>query len=610
VSPKDHASGVSGVGSGRFVAAVMRATPARLGWLTFVQVVAALTQGLGLILLLPLLEAAGVAPSSASAGLVGAIRNGLQDFGLSPTLQTMLVVYVVIVTVAGGLGAYQTFLLSRFSLEFVDRLRSRLYRAMAAAEWKRLLGFRQSDTLTVLTVNSTSVASGTHSLLGLGAAMIVLPVQIAVALRISPIVTSLVAATTVCLSLLLWPFLVWSRRLGREFVDNNRAVLATVTGFLDGLKLAKAHGLQDSHVGQFDTALRRSRNSTTAFVKAQALAGVAQLTLTALVLAVSVDIAITRMGLPVAEMLVLAVVFVRVVPQISSALQNVQLVSQALPAFGEIVTAIESCEKAQEDVTTADDVADIPRLTGPGLRFDGVRFAYPLVGGGAREVLHGVSFEVLERRTTALVGPSGAGKSTLADLAVGLLTPSAGQVTVGGATLVGDRLRSWRSVVGLVPQDPFLFHDTIRSNLCWAQPSATDDDIWAALTLAAARNFVADLPQSLETVVGDRGARLSGGERQRLALARALLRQPELLILDEATSSLDTEHELAIREALGSLHGRLTILVIAHRLSTVSHADEIVVVDQGRVVELGSWAELSDRPDGRLRSLIDAGAVA
>ena len=149
----------------------------------------------------------------------------------------------------------------------------------------------------------------------------------------------------------------------------------------------------------------------------------------------------------------------------------------------------------------------------------------------------------------------------------------------------------------------------MRENLAWARPDATDTDMWEVLATAAAEDFVRRLPQDLDTVVGDRGARLSGGERQRIALARALLRRPDLLVLDEATSSLDTENERAIRTALTGLHGRTTMLVIAHRLSTVSNADTIVVLDADRVVESGTWADLAGRDEGRLRALIDAGAV-
>jgi ATP-binding cassette subfamily C protein len=182
-------------------------------------------------------------------------------------------------------------------------------------------------------------------------------------------------------------------------------------------------------------------------------------------------------------------------------------------------------------------------------------------------------------------------------------------VTVAGRPLVPERLLGWRRSVALVPQDPFLFHDTITANLHWSRPDASEEELWDALGLASAAEFVRDLPLGLETVVGDRGMRLSGGERQRLAVARALLRAPDLLILDEATSSLDTENERAIRTALAALKGRTTTLLIAHRLSTVTEADRIVVLEAGRVVETGSWTELRRMQAGRLHSLIEAGGA-
>jgi ATP-binding cassette, subfamily C, bacterial len=317
-------------------------------------------------------------------------------------------------------------------------------------------------------------------------------------------------------------------------------------------------------------------------------------------------VAVERLHVPLAGLLVLAFIFMQLVPQIIAAQQNVQIAAQSLPSFDELMAVTESCEAAGEAITPAPAVGRRRATIGSGVRFENVSFTYP---GGAIAIRN-VSLEIASRRVTALVGPSGAGKTTLADLAVGLLTPSSGTVLVGGKPLAEFDLQSWRAVVGMVPQDPFLFHDTIRANLLWARPDAEDADLWAALDLAAASGLVSSLPAGLESVVGDRGSLLSGGERQRIALARGLLRQPELLVLDEATSSLDTENELAVRDALARLHGRLTMLVIAQRLSTVSHADKIAVLDAGRVVECGPWTDLSDRERGRLRSLIEAGAPA
>jgi ATP-binding cassette subfamily C protein len=207
-----------------------------------------------------------------------------------------------------------------------------------------------------------------------------------------------------------------------------------------------------------------------------------------------------------------------------------------------------------------------------------------------------VTLELPARSTTALVGPSGAGKTTIADLAVGLLAPASGRVLIDGAALTGGLVARWREAVAMVPQDVFLFHDTIRANLLWARPSASESDLWQALALASAETFVRRLPACLDTVVGDRGERLSGGERQRIALARGLLRQPALLVLDEATSSLDAGNEAAVLDALAMLHGRMTILVIAHQHSTLRDADQVITVADGRVASTRRHDALADRP--------------
>jgi ATP-binding cassette subfamily C protein len=219
--------------------------------------------------------------------------------------------------------------------------------------------------------------------------------------------------------------------------------------------------------------------------------------------------------------------------------------------------------------------------------------------------VQGVDLKIPVRGMTAIVGPSGAGKSTLADLMMGLLAPDEGQVQIDSQPLSGEHLQGWRRSVGYVPQENFLFNDTIRNNLQWAKSDATESEMRHALESAAALDFVMDLPEELDTVVGDRGVRLSGGERQRIALARALLRNPTLLLLDEATSSLDSENERRIQQAVERLHGDIMVVVIAHRLSTVSRADQVVFLDEGKVLETGNWDELLQRPHSRLRAMIE-----
>jgi ATP-binding cassette subfamily B protein len=241
------------------------------------------------------------------------------------------------------------------------------------------------------------------------------------------------------------------------------------------------------------------------------------------------------------------------------------------------------------------------------LRFDHVEFSYPgaeevslasleavarLDDTARTEVIHDLSFEVDTGSMTALVGPSGAGKTTISLLVSRLYDVDNGAVTINGVDVRAATTASLNAAVGVVTQDPHLFHDTLRVNLMFAKPDATDSEIEAALRAAQIWNLVETLPQGLETVVGERGYRLSGGEKQRVALARMLLKSPRLVVLDEATAHLDAESEAAVQRALDATMTSRTSLVIAHRLSTIRNADQILVVADGTIVQRGTHAQL------------------
>ncbi len=260
----------------------------------------------------------------------------------------------------------------------------------------------------------------------------------------------------------------------------------------------------------------------------------------------------------------------------------------------------------------AEGVGDVPDEVAPDIEFDDVSFRYPTASevslaslesialpaperaGSGAGVLHGVSFRAPPGRLTALVGPSGAGKTTITALAARLYDPNDGTVRIAGYDLRDVTLESLHDVVGVVTQDAHLFHDTIRANLTYAKPSATELELIEACEAAQIWDLISSLPDGLDTVVGDRGYRLSGGEKQRVAIARLLLKAPTVVVLDEATAHLDSESEVAVQRALKTALAGRTSLVIAHRLSTIREADQILVVDEGRIVEHGTHAELLD----------------
>ncbi len=284
-------------------------------------------------------------------------------------------------------------------------------------------------------------------------------------------------------------------------------------------------------------------------------------------------------------------------------LSNLNLdVMTALVSFERLFEVLDIVPMLRED----DDAVDVSRGAAS-IEFTHVDFSYPsaedvslaslesvavLETGARNEVLHDISFSVAPGQMVALVGPSGAGKTTISSLVPRLYDVSSGSVKINGTDVRKATMASLRDVVGVVTQDPHLFHDTLRANLLYARPEASETEVLAALDQAQIGQIVGDLPDGLDTVIGERGYRLSGGEKQRVALARLMLKAPDIVVLDEATAHLDSESEAAVQRAFReTLTGR-TSLVIAHRLSTVREANELLVIDDGRIVERGTHAAL------------------
>lgn len=242
----------------------------------------------------------------------------------------------------------------------------------------------------------------------------------------------------------------------------------------------------------------------------------------------------------------------------------------------------------EADVTDHPNAISLGRIDGR-VKFCGVTFSY---GPGSEPVLKDVDLEVNPGEIVALVGPSGAGKTTLVNLVPRFYDPDSGRVEIDGVDVRNIKVKSLRRHIGLVPQETILFGATIAENIAYGNPDATMADIIRAAKMANAHDFITALPNGYDTLVGERGVALSGGQRQRIAIARALLRDPKILILDEATSALDAESESLVQEAIERLQKGRTTLVIAHRLSTIRRADKIVVMDRGRICEVGTHAEL------------------
>ena len=563
-----------------------------------------LTEGIGVLLLVPLLQLVGLDVRQGGMSQLAEFMSWIVTaLGMSPTLIVVLGLYVLIISAHAMLSRLQSIAELGFEQQFVACLRQSLYRAIANANWLFFSRCRASDFTHALTSELERVGTATQCLLLLVANGIVASVYILLALQVSRIPTALIFACGAGLLLLLKGKICSARLTGEELSVATNSLYAATIEHLGGMKTAKSYGTEGRHVEIFSRLAEHVMATNVGGIRNWAAAkcwfDIGSVVVLSLIVYVSIEV----VGTPTAGILLLLFLFARIMPRVSSIQQGYQHFVNALPAFATVMELQARCEAAAEPQAEREEKFELRH----GIRLERISFGYE--GNGKAPVICDLDLNIRAGQTTAIVGPSGAGKSTIADLVMGLIVPDQGRVLIDGVTLGPERMRAWRDQIGYVAQDTFLFHDTVRANLRWACSAAKDGDIHRALSLAGAEEFVSALPQGLDTVLGDRGVLVSGGERQRLALARALLRRPAVLILDEATSSLDSENEKRIQRAIEELHERLTILVITHRLSTIRGADVIHVLEQGRVVESGIWDGLLGNTTGRFRALCRAQGI-
>ena len=532
----------------------------------------AVTEGAGLVLLVPMLAALG--------GGAGHVPEFIARLGLPVQLEPLLVLFVALILLRGAVAIGRDLASLTFETRLVDGLRRRAWHALLRSDWRQLSAMRQSDVQSLLVSNIDRIGHGVNQLLALcvnGATLVALGVA---ALAISPTVVAVAALGGVAVVAAHRGMRRRAHALGQQISHAYETVHAALTDTLGALRIVKSYNREDRAEQDLFTAFSALRRAERRYARDNGMARMALQSGGALVLAVLVWLAIARWHLGTAAILPLVALFARALPLLGTVQESWQNWSHSRPALDATVAFLATFEGSREADTMSGQAAQpVPApLHELALRAVTVRHA-----DRAAPALDAVTLALPVGSTTILSGPSGAGKSTVADVLGGLMAPDAGDLLLDGVALDPARRRGWRDRVAYVQQDPVLFHASIRNNLLWAAPGANEAHLQAALRDASAE-FVFALPDGLDTMVGDRGARLSGGERQRIALARGLLRDPALLILDEVTSALDADNEAAVTRAIAGLHGRLTILIIGHRGALASLADHAVRLDGGRVV--------------------------
>lgn len=600
--------GASGLTSGTFrtyVATLVNVASWRVAVALIMTLLISGLQGAQLLLLIPLMQLVGLQVQGGSIGWFNELVSSMfAVVGLRPTLVTVLVALLVFSSVVAMLNRWLVTYNYALQEEFAANLRRRLYRAIGNTNWLTFIRTRSSDFTHALTTELDRVSLTTSLLLMLITDTVMIMIYVLLALRLSAVMTVLVFFCGVGLLLVLRRKSRLARMTGEEISLATNGIYAATTEYLGGMKTVKSYGAEGRSADLFselaDRVVQKRIDSVRNSADSSFWFGLGSMTILCVILYVAFKV----FAISAAALLLLLFLFNRIIPRFSALQQGYQQFLNVLPAFEVVMGVLTRCEEA------ADSRSNAPRERielGDGIRFEAVSFSYD--EGEKGTAIHELELTARTGEITAIVGPSGAGKSTLADLVMGLIAPDEGRVLVNGTPLGAETMQSWRNQIGYVPQDTFLFNDTVRANLLWACPEASDEDIDRALRSAAAKEFVSGLPEGLQTMLGDRGVRLSGGERQRLSLARALLRRPALLILDEATSALDSENEKRILGAIEELHGHMTILVITHRLSTIRGADAIYVLEKGRLVESGDWTALVSKTEGRFRALCRAQSI-
>lgn len=547
----------------------------RLAGLSALTMAVAASEGIGFLLLVPLL--AQLVPQASAAGRAASpLSTWLVQSGFSPSLAGLLALFVCIIGLRAVADFIRALAAHELNVRIVDGLRAQAMGALVHADWRQLSLMRQSENRALMISTIDLAADAANSFFALLRTGMGLGATLLAALVISPM-AALVGVVGGLLVLAAYAGLRRrARMLGEQVAQSHQAIYRTLEENLDALRLVKSYGREDEAEREVAQGFARLRAIQRRFV---ADTGRAQMLLQlsgAALLAVLTWLAITHWNYSLALLLPLVAIFARAVPQLGALQSGWQQWAHAAPAFRAARTLTERAAAGAEPPFD-------PSVTPPALVRELRLSAVTLRHREGIAALDRVELALQAGEALALVGPSGAGKSTLADLASGLIAPDEGTVEIDGIPLTPELRRAWRSRVAYVQQEPVLFSGSLRDNLRWAQPDASEEELLAALEAAQA-HFALDLPGGLDCDLGERGRQLSGGERQRIALARALLRKPALLVLDEATSALDPVSDAAVAEAVARQKGRCTMLLIGHRGSLTRIADRVVRLESGQIV--------------------------
>ena len=572
----------------RLFIALIRRYPLQSLVMLLALLLAGIVEGFGLTALLPLVStavsSAGGGQSAASGtGLEQTVTEALSALGLSPTIGVLLLVLVLAMVVKSILVLLAKKRVGYTVAHVATDLRLELLRALLVARWEYFLRQPVGAIANAMATETDRTSHGYLRGAQMASYFFQAVVYTGVALLVSWKVTLVSLTAGLILALTLKRLIRKARHAGMRQTDLQKSLLAHLTDTVLSIKPLKAMAreeMADSVLEKKTTRLNKALEKQV-FSK-ELLRAVQEPILTAL-LAIGLYVLLVYLHLPVSTTMVLVYLLARTVKQMYKVQQHYQEMVIFESAYWSLQKTIQGAEEAHESALGS----QAPTLD-RAIHLDRISFDY-----GDAQVLKNISLTFPTGVFTAIVGPSGAGKTTIVDLITALLRPKQGEIWIDDLPLAQIDVKSWRRMIGYVPQDTILLHDTILTNVTLGDPELNEEEAEYALRAAGAWNFVTAMPQGMQSTVGERGGMLSGGERQRIAIARALVHKPKLLILDEPTSALDPDSEAAICATLGKLSGEFTVLAISHQPALMKCADRAYRLKDGRATLVVDGSEAS-----------------
>ncbi len=543
--------------------------PLQLVVLLLLNLLLGLTQGFSIVLLIPLLQLLEMDPGGSDNILVRLISDFFERTGLPLHFESILLVYVLTLSGIALLVYVRYIMQSRYQQGLTYGIRQRLFRKIIFSQWATLTATSRHNHLQVLTEEVPKLSDYYYCWLQIMSRLVIMLSLLAYALLLSPDLTMMVVVTGLIVFVLLRGFLIRTRRLGLSLVEVFTRLLKNIDDFWASMKIAKVHNSEDVYFERFDKANRRMLELEYRMNQTYAIPQLLYKLAAVMVLAGLVFLGYSRGEIPLSHFFILIVLFARILPQFAALNGELGQLS-VLMAPLQMVLDLDQ----RLDETTQSSMTDPGRMAlQKDIRLEGIHFAWP----DGKTLFTDFHAMIPARSITCIVGETGRGKTTLVDMVAGLLQAAAGQLLVDGKVLEGNSLSAWKNSIGYLPQDAFFMDGTIRDNLVWDSRHQPDDkELLDVLKKVNALHLITQQPKGLDTHISNYPFRFSGGERQQLALARVLLRKPSLLILDEATSSLDTDNEARIMQTLTGLTTHTTILLVTHRSSVLPWCHEVI----------------------------------